>query len=113
MSENWFSDDKATLGDRIEAAREVAGISTRDLAERLGIRHKTLISWENDTAEPRANRVQMLSGMLGVSLVWLLTGQGEGPGESSARAAGELRELRATLEAALDRVARLEKALAQ
>lgn len=78
-TENWYSDDAATLGDRIAAAREGAGLSQSDLATRLGVRKSTLDAWENDRREPRANRVQLLTGMLGVSLRWLLTGVGEGP----------------------------------
>jgi len=78
-AENWYSDDAATLGDRIAAAREGAGLSQAELATRLGVRKSTLDAWENDRREPRANRVQLLTGMLGVSLRWLLTGVGEGP----------------------------------
>ncbi|MDJ0859160.1 MAG: helix-turn-helix transcriptional regulator [Dinoroseobacter sp.] len=71
---NWYSDDVATFGDRLATAREAAGLSQSQLARRLGVKLATLRGWENDVAEPRANRVQMLAGMLNVSLGWLLTG---------------------------------------
>lgn len=75
----WFSEDAATFGDRLAGAREAAGLSQADLSEQLGVKEATIDAWENDIKEPRANRVQMLSGLLGVSLRWLLTGVGDGP----------------------------------
>jgi HTH-type transcriptional regulator, cell division transcriptional repressor len=75
---DWYSNAAATYGDRITWAREAAGLTTRDLAHRLGVRLTTVEAWENDRAEPRANRLQMMAGMLNVSLRWLLTGMGDG-----------------------------------
>ena len=43
-----------------------------------GVSAKTLRDWENDLNDPRANKLQMLSGALNVSMAWLLTGEGEG-----------------------------------
>lgn len=116
MTEDWYADDKATLGDRIAAARDRAGLASRELAERLGVRHKTLKLWEEDGREPRANQLRMLSGLLGVSLVWLMTGRGAGPDaapvtDSAAMSRTELRDLRVVLEDAVARIARLEKGL--
>jgi transcriptional regulator with XRE-family HTH domain len=76
--ESWFSAETSTFGDRLAGAREAAGLSQADLAQRLGVRDKTVAAWENDATDPRANRLQMLAGMLGVSIRWLLTGEGEG-----------------------------------
>lgn len=76
--DDWFSDEKATFGDRLAGAREAAGLSQEDLARRLGVKVKTIHAWEDDLSEPRANRLQMLAGLLNVSLMWLLTGKGEG-----------------------------------
>ena len=75
----WYSDETATFGDRLAAAREKQGLEQADLARKLGVRATTTAQWEADASEPRANRVQMLSGLLGVSLRWLLTGEGDGP----------------------------------
>ena len=86
-SETWFEDDVATFGDRLEAARMAAGLSVEDLAQRLGVRDSTIGAWEADAWEPRGNRLQMLAGMLNVSLMWLMTGKGPGlgaPGDASA-----------------------------
>lgn len=75
---NAFEDRYATLGDRLVAAREAQGMSVAQLSKRLGVNSQTLVRWEDDRAEPRANRLQMLCGILNVSLMWLMTGQGDG-----------------------------------
>lgn len=116
-TDDWYGDDAATFGDRLAAAREDAGLSQAALAARLGVKEVTITAWENDVKEPRANRLQMLSGMLNVSITWLLTGQGEGPSEVEALPAEigdlltELRELRTQMLQSSEKLARLEKRL--
>ena len=78
-----FTDDAATLGDRLTLSREAAGLDLGQLAERIGVRPQTVRNWEEDRAEPRSNRLQMLAGMLDVSLVWLISGLGPGPRAAS------------------------------
>lgn len=116
----WFSEDAATFGDRLAGAREAASLSQSELARRLGVRLKTLRDWENDVADPRSNRLQMLAGMLNVSIMWLLTGRGDGletPTEPSPETADarailtELRDLRAEATAIAERMGKLEKRL--
>jgi transcriptional regulator with XRE-family HTH domain len=115
---DWFSDDIATFGDRLAGAREAAGLSQKELASRLGVRGLTVEAWENDAKEPRANRLQMLAGLLGVSLSWLLTGKGDGPDgpievsvlpDDLNVLLTDLRDLRVQLANSSDRMARLEK----
>lgn len=101
-ADTWFSEETATFGDRLAAAREAAGHEPAELARRLGVRARTLAQWEADAAEPRANRLQMLAGMLNVSLMWLLTGAGDGidpPGDGrmAGRGARRLTALAADL----------------
>ena len=120
--QGWYSEETATFGDRLAGAREAAGLSRKDLARRLGVKLKTLAAWEDDLAEPRANKLQMLAGLLNVSLSWLLTGQGEGvaaPDEAPDQASApdlqaaliEIRALRAEMLAGAERLGRLEKKL--
>ena len=78
--DDWYGPETATFGDRLAAARDKTGMSQKDLAKRLGIKLSTLKSWEEDWAEPRANKLQMLSGLLNDSLTWLLNGEGDGLG---------------------------------
>ncbi|MCR8723033.1 helix-turn-helix domain-containing protein [Frigidibacter sp. ROC022] len=124
MTEDWYSDNTATFGDRVTAAREAANLTTADLARRLGVRDTTVQAWENDQADPRANRVQMLAGVLNVSLMWILTG--EGPGVAPPREEAEperpqgLDELRAEIRAlrrdllrSAERAGRLDRQLAR
>ncbi len=89
-SDDWFDPETTTFGDRLAGAREAAGFDVEALAKRLGVKVKTIRAWEDDRAEPRANRVSMLAGLTNVSLVWLMTGAGEGPALSPRRAGGDL-----------------------
>ena len=62
--DDYFGDEAATFGDRVAAAREAIGLTPAALARRLGVKEITITKWENDRLEPRANRLQMLAGIL-------------------------------------------------
>lgn len=112
--QGYWDAEVATLGDRIAAAREAAGMTEKQFAKRLGIKTATLLDWEEDRSEPRANRLATMAGMLGVSVMWLLSGQGDGltdpetpSGQPLQRARVELAALRLAalaLQARIDRV---------
>ncbi|MFK7874701.1 MAG: multiprotein-bridging factor 1 family protein [Paracoccaceae bacterium] len=118
-TENWYDADVATFGDRLAAAREAAGMTPEIFAKRLGVKLTTLSRWEEDLAEPRANRLSMMSGLLGVSMPWLITGVGAGVETSDideqnadTRALlSELRQIRADMMAKAEHVGRIEKRL--
>ena len=76
--DNWFSEAVATLGDRLTAARENAGLSCAEAASCLGISVETYTRWEQDSAFPRASLCHTIAGLFGVSLAWLLTGESLG-----------------------------------
>ena len=59
-----------TLGARISKAREQSGLSLTTAAKLAGIKRETLKSWEVDASEPRASKVNMLAGILGVSVTY-------------------------------------------
>lgn len=112
----------ATFGDRLAAARENAQMTRTQLAKRLGVKAKTIEGWENDTSEPRANRLSMLAGLLGVSIMWLINGEGEGidnpemetdANSDLASILTEVRDVKVALKSNMDRLARLEKKLRQ
>jgi transcriptional regulator with XRE-family HTH domain len=122
--DSWYAADVATFGDRLTGAREAAGLSQEDLAQRLGVRLTTLQNWEEDLAEPRGNRLQMLAGMLNVSLSWLLVAEGDGLAEPDAAgsrplaaeaeaALAELQQLRAGAIALADKLAQVERQVRQ
>lgn len=115
----WYSEEAATFGDRLAGAREACDFSQKKLARHLGVKLKTVVSWEQDISEPRANKLQMVSGLLNVSMRWLLTGEGVGLGEPEteelpgdvARLLSELRDLRVDAARMSERIGRLEKRL--
>jgi transcriptional regulator with XRE-family HTH domain len=117
--DGYYGDDAATFGDRVAAAREAMGLDQPTLARRLGVKPQTVAAWEADRAEPRANRLQMLAGLLGVPMVWLMSGEGAGlaPAKPAARAQAveqAIAELRALREAQIglaERLGRLERRL--
>lgn len=118
--ETWYSEKNATFGDRLAAAREAAEMTQKDLAKRVGVKLATLRNWEDDIAEPRANRLSTLSGLLGVTLRWLLTGEGEGvdpPGEAAeipedmTAVLAEIRALHTQARQTAEKLAVLEKRL--
>ncbi len=113
-----YSDDAATFGDRIAAARDAMGMSPAQLARRLGVKTQTLQAWEEDRSEPRANKLQMLAGVLNVSIIWLMSGMGEGVRATAHRGEGEidavvaeLREIRTRHADLTQRLQRLERRL--
>ena len=119
-SANWYDPEITTFGDRLTGAREAAGLSQPQLADRLGVARGTLAAWEEDRSEPRSNRLATLAGMLNVSVAWLLTGTGDGvaePGtaapEALKAALADLRELQAGFRAGAERAERIEARLRQ
>ncbi len=117
---DWYGPDAATFGDRVAGARESAGMTQAQVARRLGVKKATIAAWEQDLSEPRANRLSMLAGLLNVSIMWLLTGEGEGmdaPVDESPEAQDfneiltELRAIRGAMRTNAERAARLEKRL--
>jgi|GEM_PF-842808 len=95
-----------TLGERICKARDATGLSTAQLARRLGIKTSTMQSWESDRSEPRSNKLVLLAGVLNVSPTWLLVGRGTPP-ISEEPAGTDLDSMRI----ALDRIQRQAQAL--
>lgn len=119
-TQDWYGPETATFGDRVAAARDMADMTQAQLARRLGVRVSTLRAWENDLSEPRANRLSMMAGLLNVSMMWLINGQGEGldaPMEEATLPASaheilnELRDLRTDMIARVEQMGRLEKKL--
>ncbi|MFY0690969.1 MAG: helix-turn-helix domain-containing protein [Paracoccaceae bacterium] len=116
----YFSNESATFGDRVHAAREAVGLTQKDLARKLGVKLKTVQAWEEDLAEPRANKLQMMAGLMNVSLMWLLNGEGDGldgPVEDDAMPGDvsdilmELRRTRSEFSRLAEQLGTLEKRL--
>lgn len=117
-----WSEDVSTFGDRLARSREYANMTQAQLARRLGVKVATVNNWETDRSEPRANRLQMLSGLLNVSIIWLMTGEGDGgptihDQETTEEIAGlrdvldQLRDIRLAQDRLADRTGLIEKRL--
>ncbi len=63
------------MGERIAEARHRTGLSVAQFARRLGVKTRTLSSWERGMSKPRSNRIAMLAGALNVTPTWLLCGR--------------------------------------
>jgi transcriptional regulator with XRE-family HTH domain len=91
------------MGGRLSRARDAIGLSTAQLARRLGVQTGTIQAWESDRSQPRANRLSMLAGVLNVSPSWLLHGVGTAPAEDTRS------EMVRSLESQLERLKRLQE----
>ena len=63
------------VGLRVALARKSRNMSVPELAAHLGVTPASVRSWEAGERTPRANRMQMLAGILDVPLTWLLEGR--------------------------------------
>lgn len=102
-------DSPTDIGTRIAEARAAAGLSRRDLSEHLGVRLATVSRWETGRSTPRPNRMNTISGLLGVSLSWLLMGRGEtAPDGTDIESIGrDLLALKETLRIAMNELDRI------
>lgn len=56
-----------TTGQRIRAARKNAGLTQKELGEKLGVAYQTLAQWENDLRNPKYETLQRIAAALEVS----------------------------------------------
>lgn len=56
-----------TTGQRIKAARKKAGLTQKELGNRLGISYQTLAQWENDLRNPKYETLQRIAAALNIS----------------------------------------------
>ncbi|WP_246671221.1 helix-turn-helix transcriptional regulator [Mesorhizobium sp. 8] len=82
--------DFDTFGGRLSRARAATGLSAKDVAWRLGVKSSTINAWECDRSQPSALRMDKLSGILSVSLSWLLHGVGTAPADPEEESAMKL-----------------------
>jgi transcriptional regulator with XRE-family HTH domain len=74
---------KQTVGTKLKALREKAGLSLGQLAEASGVNKVTILRLERDEfTRPRAEKLTALAKALGVDPVQLLTAAGYAPKEA-------------------------------
>lgn len=61
-----------TIGERIKAARKAAGLSQKDLAEKMGVTQSNISQYENDYAKPSAATLFKYAEAIGCGLSDLL-----------------------------------------
>ena len=61
-----------TTGQRIKAARKKAGLTQKELGERLGITYQTLAQWENDLRNPKYDTLKRIAAALNVPIYDLM-----------------------------------------
>jgi len=81
--------DMDTMGGRLSRARDAAGLTVKDLAWRLGVKIATVNAWERDRSQAATHRLNMLSGLLDVSISWMLHGVGTAPVDPVERITAE------------------------
>ena len=61
-----------TQGELIKAKRKNAGLTQRELGERLGVSYQTVAQWENDLRNPKPETLKRISDALGCTIRDLL-----------------------------------------
>ena len=74
-------------GSHLKTLREKAGLSARDLGERIGVRHSNILFWENSGTLPRSGVLVPMAKALGVTVEELL---GEGKPRRVVHPGGKL-----------------------
>ena len=61
-----------TLGEKLKEARKQAGLSQEQLSEKLGVSRSAVAKWETDNGIPDVDNLKTISGLLNVSIDYLL-----------------------------------------
>ena len=67
------------LGERLYTLRTKHEMSQGDLAEKLDVSRQTISKWENNMSIPELDKIISLSNVFGVSVDYLVKGEGEVP----------------------------------
>lgn len=60
------------VGGRLREARLQSGLTVREVADRLGLRHAIIVKYENGTIAPSIDRLQSLAQLFGLTPAALL-----------------------------------------
>jgi len=82
---------RTSFGERLASARESAGLTQLQLAEKLGTSQRVITYWEREPVALRAEQLAALADTLGVTTDFLVGRQGSRPrGQGPA---GKLRQV--------------------
>jgi transcriptional regulator with XRE-family HTH domain len=65
----------AALGARIKTAREMTGLTQRQLGDKFGVQSLQVSRWEIGSNGMKRPRLEALAKMAGVSVAWLMAGE--------------------------------------
>lgn len=71
-------------------ARDTLNMPVEHVSKIVGVAPEIWQNWENDRSAPPAHQLDKIAGALEVSLAWLLSGRGTGPGCGSRRGTDRL-----------------------
>ena len=80
------------LGERLYELRTKHEMSQGDLAEKLDVSRQTISKWENNMSIPELDKIISLSNVFGVSVDYLVKGEGEVPESALAPEVAEFTE---------------------
>ena len=108
MAEPDTTDTKHLIGERLKTARELAGLTQSQVAERLSVAEMTVYRWETGRFEPSFAKLQALANLLQQPMEGLLggiptAGESGGSPESNASAPVAHVRLKGYLSAGLSR----------
>ncbi len=84
---------RSEVGQRIVEAREAAGLSQEQLADKLGVPLPNITFWERRAPAPRSEVLAKLASVLGVSIDYLLLGAEHAPPKKKPGPAGRARKV--------------------
>jgi transcriptional regulator with XRE-family HTH domain len=57
-----------TVGQRIQNARKMAGLTQKELGQRMGLSYQSIAQWENGLRKPKKETIEKLADALCVSI---------------------------------------------
>lgn len=57
-----------TIGESIKSARKAAGLTQKELAQRLGLSFQSIAQWENDLRKPKIETLKKIADALGCTI---------------------------------------------
>ena len=60
-----------TIGERIKAARKKAGMTQKEVSEKLGISYQAYAQWELGTRNPKMINIEKIAKAIGCSPLYL------------------------------------------
>jgi transcriptional regulator with XRE-family HTH domain len=109
MADN--SENKKLIGSRLRWAREQAGLSQGQAAQRLSVHRPTISQIEAGDRNVRIEEIQQFAALYGVDENWLMKGDDVLEGERDPRIQLAARELSKLKRADLDSILRLIQVL--